>query len=899
MKTLHRASLLALALASALGLPAAQAAERSWSYTYNSLGLVETADGPRTDVADVTTYAYDAQGHLTQVTNALGHITQLSNFDVFGNPQTVIDPNGVVTSLTYAPQGWLTSVSTAGSTTSFEHDAIGQITKVTRGDGSWLEYTWNGARRLTRITNNLGEAVEYDYDTMGNRTAQRLKDASSNLTQQQSWVYDELGRLLRSVGAAGQASQYGYDLNNNPTRSTTPKQDSTVSSYDALNRLVSSTDPLNGVTALGYDAQDNLTQVQDPRGVTTQYHYDGLGNLTQLLSPDSGTTTYTHDAAGNVLSKTDARGVVTTYSYDALNRLTGRQYPATPALNVQYHYDMTAEGNKGIGRLTAVQDASGVLGYRYDERGNLVEQIRSVVVVNNDTYDSLEYGYDNSNQLSSIAYPAGFTVQYQRNAAGQVGEVDIVMGSQPPAALAYNISYLPFGPLKTLTWANGISLARSYDQDYRLSQQNVGVWQASYGYDANSNIQSLQSNLFGDLAYSYDKLDRLTAEEHATQRQEYSYDAVGNRTSKTVTPIVDGQAQTSTVTTQSYASTSNRLTQVDNQPVTSDAAGNLTQDRANRALEYDAQGRLSKVTLGSTLVAEYRYNALGQRTHKITETATTTFLYGPDGQLLGENRYSSQGLKLSSQYYLWLDSMPLGGITLNFDAAGAISSSTVFYLHSDHLNTPRLATNQAGQEVWRWKSDAFGYGVATNAVGSGLNSINLRFPGQYYDSESGLHYNYFRDYDPQTGRYVESDPIGLNGGLNTYAYVMGNPLGYSDRSGLAGETALAAWGTWVATDTAIPEPSDFAWPKWAVYGVGGAALGGLVWATSDDDAEECPDKEKVCEERLEIDLATCAALGKRDGASAYKICEGQAMARYARCLRGSDVNPPLPPWGTK
>ncbi|SDG71496.1 RHS repeat-associated core domain-containing protein [Pseudomonas benzenivorans] len=784
MNIMHRASLLSLALAAALGLPASQATERNWSYTYNSQGLVETADGPRTDVNDVTTYAYDAQGHLTQVTNALGHITQLSNFDSYGNPQTVVDANSVTTSLTYTAQGWLASVSIAGSTTSFEHDAIGQITKVTRGDGSWLQYTWSGARRLTKITNNLGESVEYDYDTMGNRTAQRLKDASSSLTQQQSWVYDELGRLLRSVGAVNQTHQFGYDLNDNPTLSTTPKQHSTTSSYDALNRLVSSTDPLNGVTGLAYDSQDNLTQVSDPRGVTTQYQYDGLGNLTQLSSPDSGTTSYSHDAAGNVISKTDARGVVTTYSYDALNRLTARQHPASPALDAQYHHDMTADGNHGIGRLTAVQDASGVLGYSYDARGNLVEQIRSVEVAGNDAYDTLEYAYDNANHLSRIGYPAGFAVEYQRNSAGQVSEVDIVINGQTPAAFASNLSYLPFGPLKSLTWANGLTLSRSYDQDYRLAQQNVGPWQATYGYDANSNIESLQNGLFSDLLYGYDELDRLTQEEQANLRQEYNYDAVGNRTEKTVTTLDNGQVQNGTTTTLSYAANSNRLTQIDGQAVTSDAAGNLIQDRSNRELEYDAQGRLAMAKISGNVVAEYRYNALGQRTHKITDTTVVTFLYGPDGQLLGESRYSLGGVKLSSQYYLWLDSMPIGGLTLNFDAAGAVTSSTAFYLHADHLNTPRLATNQAGQEVWRWKSDAFGDGSAINVQGSGLNAINLRFPGQYYDSESGLYYNYFRDYDPQTGRYVESDPIGLNGGLNTYGYVEGNPISRLDFWGL-------------------------------------------------------------------------------------------------------------------
>jgi len=152
--------------------------------------------------------------------------------------------------------------------------------------------------------------------------------------------------------------------------------------------------------------------------------------------------------------------------------------------------------------------------------------------------------------------------------------------------------------------------------------------------------------------------------------------------------------------------------------------------------------------------------------------------------------------------------MPIGGITLNYDAVGAITSSTAFYLHADHLNTPRLATNQAGQEVWRWKSDAFGDGAATNAPNSGLNVINLRFPGQYYDLESGLYYNYFRDYDPETGRYVETDPIGLKGGLNTFGYAYQNPINNFDPDGRlvwflglgalggAGTSATAGAGFW-------------------------------------------------------------------------------------------------------
>jgi RHS repeat-associated protein len=754
------------------------ATERNWNYTYNSLGLIETANGPRTDVSDVTTYAYDAQGRLIQVTNALGHITQLSNFDVLGNPQTVIDANNVTTTLNYSPRGWLTSSTTAGSTTSFEHDAIGQITKVTRGDGSWLQYTWSAARRLSEIANNLGESVEYDYDTMGNRTAQRLKDASNTLTQQQSWVYDELGRLLRSIGAANQTTQFGYDLNDNPTLSTTPKQHSTTSSYDALDRLVSSTDPLNGVSAFSYDAQDNLIQVTDPRGVVTQYEYDGLGNLTKQISPDSGTTLYNHDAAGNVISKTDARGVVTTYTYDALNRMTHKRYPATPVLNVQYFYDMTANGNHGVGRLTAIQDSSGVLGYDYDAHGNLIGQIRSVEVVNTDHYSGLGYEYDASNRLVKIKYPVGFSVLYVRNTVGQVSKVQLQVGNYAPSTVADQIEYMPFGPLKSLTWANGIGLTRTYDQDYRLTHQQVATWASTYNYDANSNIESLLSSLSGNHTYNYDALDRLTSEQKDDLQQSYTYDAVGNRLSKTSMPILGGSSQPSSTVALNYSATSNRLTEIAGFPVSSDVVGNITQDRPARQMEYDQQNRLSRVKNGGITVAEYRYNALGQRTHKITSTGITTFLYDHSGQLLEEAHYSLGGQLQTSQYYAWLEGLPLAGITVIHGTNGSASSEP-FFLHFDHLGAPRVATNSNPQIVWRWISDAYGVGDA-----SGSLTINLRFPGQYYDSESGLYYNYFRDYDPETGRYVESDPIGLKGGLNTYGYVGGNPLSLSDPKGL-------------------------------------------------------------------------------------------------------------------
>ncbi|MEJ2681291.1 MAG: RHS repeat-associated core domain-containing protein [Gammaproteobacteria bacterium] len=170
---------------------------------------------------------------------------------------------------------------------------------------------------------------------------------------------------------------------------------------------------------------------------------------------------------------------------------------------------------------------------------------------------------------------------------------------------------------------------------------------------------------------------------------------------------------------------------------------------------------------------------------------------------------------------------------------GSVNTATRYYYpHTDHLGTIRVVTDEAGQVVWEADLAPFG---EVSYVTAEIEQP-LRFQGQYYDAESGLYYNYFRDYDPSIGRYVQSDPIGLHGGLNTYAYVGGNPIGYIDPYG---ESATAAVGGWIGTDTAIPDPTDAAWPKWVDYGaaLGGAAL--IDWLiynneNSNDDGDQCP-----------------------------------------------------------
>jgi RHS repeat-associated protein len=197
-----------------------------------------------------------------------------------------------------------------------------------------------------------------------------------------------------------------------------------------------------------------------------------------------------------------------------------------------------------------------------------------------------------------------------------------------------------------------------------------------------------------------------------------------------------------------------------------DAAGNLTSRTLGKttqlALTYNADGRPAGAATES-----YKYDGFGERA-LINATATSHDIFGPGGELLAEN--SATGAPLRS--YVYLNGLPLAMV----DSTGNIA-----YILADQVGQPQKMVDGSGTLVWDRVPDEFG---ATVAQPVGMTAANpLRFPGQQYDAATGLHYNHFRDYDPALGRYVQSDPIGLAGGVNTYSYALGNPLKYTDPTG--------------------------------------------------------------------------------------------------------------------
>lgn len=287
-----------------------------------------------------------------------------------------------------------------------------------------------------------------------------------------------------------------------------------------------------------------------------------------------------------------------------------------------------------------------------------------------------------------------------------------------------------------------------------------------------------------DQSFGYDEAGRLTSVATAAANWGITYDANGNRTALTL------NGASSVYTTEV---TSNRLTGTTNpgRSFSHDEAGNTLADSANYTATYDASGRLSTLTK-SGITTTYSYNGLGQRIRKFSSSgpsSTAIFVYDRAGQLLGE--YSSTGAVIRE--YVWLGSTPLA----MFEPNGS-NPPVVYHFHVDHLDTPRVVTDTAGNVRWRWLSEPFGTTLPEmNPSGLGAIAQNLRFPGQYADAESGLFYNYYRDYDATTGRYAQSDPVGIAGGINTYTYVEANPLRHVDPLGLwtvqLGFSVSGAW----------------------------------------------------------------------------------------------------------
>jgi RHS repeat-associated protein len=706
--------------------------------------------------------------------------------------------------------------------------------------GLVLTYSYDAAHRLIGWSNNRGESGLYTLDSMGNRTAEQIKDSAGNVAWNVARTVNNINRLSGKTEGPNQASSFGYDANGELTRTTNGLNQSTQYGLDGLRRVKVVTDAANATATLKYNALDAVTEAKDFKGVATTYARDAQGNATAESSADTGSASTQYDTLGLPAQITDALGQATTITRDALGRPTGLVFADGKTTTLRY--DLSANSK---GYLSEIVDRSGTTEYTRDTFGRVTLKKQTLATgTGTGSVQQISYSYHPNGTLASIGYPnGGGLLTHSYDATDRL--TGLSLNGNP---LVTGIAWNPLGQPTAWSWAfasPSLAASRSYDTAGRMTATEF----SSYVYDAAGRITSLTQTLYGPgdtdpthstLASSavtwtvgYNAVGRLTGFNATGSTAGFGYDANGNRSSSTRT--LNGQ---STSRTYTVGATSNQLTgftqSINGASSTSvtygyNANGDLVSDGL-RSYTYDAEGRLAATTTGATDVSpttRYAHNALGQRVFKteplyppsqgdeadpgfmqsliafftkLWSPSTTqaeqlgyAYVYDEQGSLIAEA--GSGGANSAGQAsYIYLPTangpMPIA----------AVINGATYAVHSDHLNTPRKLSNADGQPVWQWGYSAFGEDKPTLAKNRfanlditpnpGTTSIsevkfNLRYPGQYADEESGLFYNYFRSYDARTGRYSQPDPIGLDGGWNRFGYVSNDPLGMFDDDGLA------------------------------------------------------------------------------------------------------------------
>jgi RHS repeat-associated protein len=813
---------------------AGTSAERITQYVYDFWGQLTWA----TTVADANTeactnrFAYDTWGNLTYTVNPMGETNRFLAYDAIGNPLAIQDARSNVWYCAYDPLGRLTSVTDPSTNvTTYAYDGANNRTNVVNPYLKSFGFEYDDHNNLVRAVDPLSTAQRYQYNTdnlptrqtdpEGNELATvydnegRVLRGVDGATNQIVYRYDEtaatpassylpvrieypsftrnlyynnMQRLLREEDALGGGTNYSrtytYDLGGNVLSATDAEAHTNRFEYDALNRLVKTTDAVGGITRRTFDDRGNVIAVEDPNGGITRYQYDRNNRLTRMTRPMGQETVYGYDTAGNCTSIIDAKGKKIVNEYDAVNRLMRRlHFAATDHTNavktITFSYN-------ALGNLLAWDDGTNSAQFTYDALQRKTSESVSYgafTLSYSNTYyanglkktftgpDGITYGYayDVNNRLSAVSVPGNGTVTW-----------DSYSWNSPTRTTQ------PGGGSTDFTYD---SLMRPKSITARDSSLAVGM-SRNYQYSPAGNILA-KGTEHGDYTYRYDDLYRLTTASNAVSASEaYAYDALGNRTNSASVsgPWIHNQ--------------NNELLGHSNVTFTYDASGNMTRKvKGAQTVNYfyDVANRLVRVEDGGgAVIAGYGYDPFLRRLWKEVGGVKTCFFYSEEG-LIGE--YDSSGAETKTYGYrpgsLW-STAPL------FQKTGG----TYYWYQNDHLGTPQKLVDSNGHVVWAGTYDSFG----NCQINVAEIENNRRFPGQYWDGETGLHYNWNRYYEPTTGRYLQRDSIEAL--IDTYGYAAGNPLVYVDPDGRCALRDIGigliegAWETGWETGAALDDLQD-------------------------------------------------------------------------------------------
>ncbi|MFI6357947.1 RHS repeat-associated core domain-containing protein [Streptomyces sp. NPDC050743] len=716
-----------------------------------------------------TTFRYDDEGNLLSVIRPDGREAR-AEYNDLGLPVKVTGPDGNTHRRTYDERGNRTSVTDpASQATQFAYNEAGHLTSVTDPLGHTTRVTCNHAGLPIEVTDPLGAVTRYTRDAFGRPVA--VTDPTGATTQLE-WTVE--GHLARRTAPDGTTESWTYDGEGNCTSHTDPLGGVTHFEYTHFDLLSARTGPDGVRYEFAHDAELRLTKVTNPQGLTWEYAYDGAGRLLSETDFDDRTLTYEYDPAGRLTSRRNALGEVTTFERDALGRVTTKNAAGAATT---YAYDFT----DNLAQATGPDGTT--LSLLRDRYGRLHSE-----TVNGRT---VTYTYDAVGRRTGRTTPTGAVTTWTYDAAGR--RTGMVASGR-----TIDFAYDEAGRELTRHIGETINLQQTFDPLGRLTTQSVTgaegrtLQSRAYTYRADGNVIGIDDHLSGTRRFDLDTTGRVTAVHAANWTERYAYDEAGNQTEATWPTNHPGTEATGPRT---YTGT--RITRAGTVRYEHDALGRITLRQKTRLsrkpdtwrYEWDAEDRLTSVVTPDGIRWRYTYDPLGRRTAKLRlaedgETVLERVDFTWDGTTLCEQTTTSAALP--NPVTLTWDHQGLRPLaqTERITAANAPQDeidSRFFAIVTDLVGTPNELIDEQGDIAWRTRSTLWG---TTAWAANSTTYTPLRFPGQYYDPETGLHYNFFRHYDPEAARYLTPDLLGLAPAPNPVSYVH-NPLEWTDPLGLA------------------------------------------------------------------------------------------------------------------
>ncbi|MGW2574467.1 DUF6531 domain-containing protein [Streptomyces nondiastaticus] len=734
-----------------------------------------------------THYAYDEAGNLTRVTLPDGS-TASATYNDLCRPVEVTEPGGATWRHTYDDRGnLLATADPAGAETRYAHDELGHLAAVTDALGHVSQVTCDAAGLPVEITDPLGHRTTVVRDAFG-----RIVEATDALGRTTRTVWTTEGKPSRREHPDGTRETWTWDGEGNLVSHTDPAGNTVTHTAGHFDLPTSRTDPDGTTYAFAYDTELRLTGVTNPQGLTWSYAYDAAGRLTSETDFNGRTLAYAHDAAGGLTARTNGAGETLRFTRDALGRTTEQR--ADTGETTTFAYD-------AAGHLARAVNTDAEVGYERDALGRTLSES-----VNGRT---VRYAYDAVGRRTRRVTPSGLASEWTYDAAGRPAEL---RGDAGGLSFAYDAA----GRETERRLGEGAVLTQDWDAADRLTTQVVRggadrlLQHRSYVYREDGYLAEIRELTSGTRRFDLTGTGRVTTVRAHGWTERYAYDGAGNVTSAEA---------------PAHAAAGRR-----------EFDGTLIRRAGRTTYEHDAQGRLTRKTRkllnGQTRMWTYAWDAEDRLREAVTpEGERWQYAYDPLGRRIAKRRLSAEGEAAEETFFAWdgtrlAEQTTAAGRTTTWDYAPGTHRPLT---QTDHTRLARSAGKSLISEFADGDPERdFGtrfHAVITDAVGTPTELITpdgdlswqrrtslwgtplpsppsedtdcpLRFPGQYADAETGLHYNYFRYYDPESARYVTPDAMGLDPAPNHHGYV-DNPLFWIDPLGLApcrdAQVALRDW----------------------------------------------------------------------------------------------------------